>query len=222
MRWIILCLALAGCSSAGGPSVWETAKGALLSGKDAEEAPKGKLTPPRAAIEQMNLALVQMNLEGEDVWPILQPQMRNGPRVVYANQTRQSLTLIESQVVGTRGLGWDLIAAQSSANDPLKRLTPPSEWPREVTRNYRFAGEGPEGDVLRYQCELKRDGEGQVQIAGTDFAVVRFVETCVGDGQDFTNFYDADQQTGRVWVSKQWIGPRMPLLNLEILEPLTQ
>lgn len=219
MRWLCLALALAACSNGSGPSILDAARGALSG--ETTAAPSGKKTPPRAAIEKTGLALVQMNLAGEETWPILQPRMRNGNRVVYVNKTRQSLTLVESQIVATRGLGWDLIAATSDPVDPLSRVTPPDAWPSEVTRRYRFAGEGPEGHVLTYRCTLTRGAPGQIRLAGTPFAVIRFEEDCSGSGPDFTNTYAADSRTGRVWVSQQWVGPRMPLVNLDVLEPLS-
>lgn len=222
---ILLCFALIGCSNSGsdepslGQAIWERLKDA---GTSQEDTPQGKATPTREAITEFNVAMVQMNLEGEDIYPILLPTHVNGPYVVYGNKFRQSLTLRESQITGTRGFGTDMISASSSENDPLKVLTPPLDWPATVTREYRFGGDGPNGRVERYTCTLTPAGENTVTLAGTPFEVIGFAETCAGDAGQFTNLYAADIRTGRVWQSKQYVGSQMPAILLDVLEPLTE
>ena len=217
-----LVLGLAGCTSGGGETpmikgVWERVKAARAA-KDAP--PSVKRSPTRDQIEEYDLALVQMNLAGEDAWPVLFARTANGPYVTYAGQFPQSLTLRESQVTATRGMGTDLISASSSANDPLKVLTPPDDWPPAVSREYRFAGSGPEGRIERYDCTLQRAGPATIALAGTPFDVIGFAETCRGADRQFQNLYAADAKTGRVWQSVQYVGASMPMLTLEVLEPL--
>jgi len=112
-------------------AVWERIKDIR---KDEEEAPGGKATPTRAQITEFNVAMIQMNLEGEDIYPVMIPTHRNGPYIIYGNKFRQSITLQESQIMGTRGFGTDLVSASSSDNDPLRVLTPPDQWPEGVSR----------------------------------------------------------------------------------------
>ena len=219
---IALCaVALTGCSNASGPSmlttVWEQVKASR------EDRPKPvKKTLPRSEIDRLNVAMIQMNLEGEAAWPLMLPAGRNGPHVTYANKLRQSLILNESQIVATRGLGTDMIAAESGANDPLKSLTPPADWPQTVTRAYRFAGAGPAGREMRFTCTLARAGAASITLAGTPIPVIGFQETCTGAEGTFQNRYAADQTTGRVWKSQQFVGFDIAPVNLDILEPLTE
>lgn len=224
MRVVLLgCLALSACTSSTDvplyKTAWEQIK-AARAGKD--EPPKTKKTLTRAQIEELNLALIQINLEGEDVWPIMTPTVKNGPYVTYGNKFRQLVTVKESQITATRGHGTDLISASSADGDPLNTLTPPDDWPSEMTRSYRFAGSGVEGRVESYDCVIQRAGAAQVQIAGTPIDVIGFAETCKGAAGSFTNLYAADAQTGRVWQSQQFIGHDMARMNLDVLEPLTQ
>lgn len=222
---LLFAIALAGCTSAntGEPSiakaVWERLKD---SQEDATGEKSGKATPTRKQITDFNVAMIQMNLDGEDIYPIMLPTHRNGPYIVYGNKFRQSLTLIESQITATRGLGTDLISATSSPNDPLKVLTSPNRWPEVVEREYRFGGGGVTGRIERYTCSLSKAGPAQIQLAGTKFAVIGFAETCKGNAGVIQNLYAADANTGRVWQSKQYVGPTMPAVNLDILEPLTE
>ena len=223
-KLLILPLILAACSSGGSDlklvkGVWE----GLKSAREAKDAPpQGKASPTREQIEELNVALIQMNLQGEDIYPIMLPSHRNGPYVTYATKFRQSLTLRESQITATRGFGTDLVSASSSNNDPLKVLTPPDDWPDGVTREYRFAGGGPEGRVESYRCKFAKGGAAQIQLAGTPIEVVGFAEVCAGEAGQIQNLYAADVTTGRVWQSQQYIGQEMPAINLDILEPLTE
>ncbi len=224
MRVILLAgLALSACTSSTDvplyKTAWEQIKEARA-GKD--EPPKTKKTLTRAQIDELNLALIQINLEGEDVWPIMTPTVKNGPFVTYGNKFRQLVTVNESQITATRGHGTDLIAATSGAGDPLNTLTSPDAWPTEMTRSYRFAGSGVEGRVESYICKIQRAGAAQVQIAGTTIDVIGFAESCKGAAGSFTNLYAADAQTGRVWQSRQFIGHNIAPMNLDVLEPLTE
>ena len=220
---LVLVLALSACSSGGSEplvsGVWDRIKASRS--KDDGSGPAGKQVPSREQIEKFDLALVQMSLAGENVWPIMFARSVNGPYATYAGgKVPQSLTLRESQVTATRGLGTDLISASSSANDPLKVLTPPGDWPAQVNREYRFAGSGPQGRLERYTCVIQKAAETQITLAGTTIDVVGFAESCSGQDGTFQNLYAADARTGRVWQSVQYIGAAMPMLTLEVLEPL--
>jgi len=200
-------------------AVWERIKDIR---KDEEEAPGGKATPTRAQITEFNVAMIQMNLEGEDIYPVMIPTHRNGPYIIYGNKFRQSITLQESQIMGTRGFGTDLVSASSSDNDPLRVLTPPDQWPEGVSREYRFGGGGPTGRIERYTCKFAKGGSAQIQLAGTTFDVIGIAEVCSGEDGTIQNLYAADATTGRVWQSQQYVGREMPAINLDILEPLTE
>ena len=227
MKWIIYTslLALVACSSSntGEPSITQALLEQLKS-EEAEEQPaeRGKKTPTRAQIEEFNVAMIQINLQGEDIYPIMLPTHRNGPYIVYGNKFRQSVTLIESQITATRGFGTDLVSATSSKNDPLKVLTPPSAWPETVEREYRFGGGGKNGRIESYKCKLVNAGPSQIRLAGTTYNVFGFAEVCKGPDGEIQNLYAADAVSGRVWQSQQYIGSRMPAMNLDVLEPLTE
>lgn len=221
---LFLTLVLTGCSSGGdgNPALIKTVWERIKAIRAEDKTPTGKATPPRAKIDELNVAMIQMNLNGEDIYPIMIPTHRNGPYVTYATQFRQSLTLRESQITATRGYGTDLVSASSSVNDPLKVLTPPDAWPDGVMREYRFGGGGPEGRLERYTCRFARGGAAEIVLAGTPIDVIGFAEVCSGETGQFQNLYAADAKSGRVWQSQQYIGSAMPRINLDILEPLTE
>ena len=50
---------------------------------------------------------------------------------------------------------------------------------------------------------------------------VQISETCAGPSGTFENLHFVDASSGAVWRSLQWVGPKMELLDLQILEPYT-
>lgn len=220
LGWGLVLAFLAGCSSGDDKPLVKGLVDRLKEARAEAPAPTGKQVPTREAIEASGAAVIQINLAGEDAYPLLFARTVNRGYATYVGRFPQSLTLRESQVTATRGMGTDLISAASSANDPLKVLTPPDDWPATVSREYRFAGAGPEGRVERYDCAMQRAGAAQITLAGTVYDVIGFAEACRGDDGAFQNLYAADARTGRVWQSVQYIGSAMPMLTLEVLEPL--
>ena len=123
-------------------------------------------------------------------------------------------------MTATRGLGWDLLSAWSSPQDPLARPTPPARWPAGVERSYEFPADGPRGRIETYQCRFERGPVREMVILQRRHRGVEFSETCTGPAGTFENLHLADAGTGFVWRSLQWTGPQMELLDLQVLEPL--
>ena len=216
--------ALAGCGS-GGPNpivqeAWDEAQGFWTN----EPADASAAAAPRALtrndIEAANVAAIWARLDSDPSPTLLYATAQNGSFVTYLSPFRQSITLRGSQVTATRGLGWDLMSAWSSANDPLTRPIPPASWPTSVERSYEFPADGPRGRIETYQCSFERGPVREVVILQRRHVGVEFSEVCTGTAGTFENLHLADTATGFVWRSLQWTGPRMQLLDLQILEPL--
>ena len=45
-------------------------------------------------------------------------------------------------------------------------------------------------------------------------------ETCTGPSGSFENLHFADS-SGAVWRRLQWVGPKMDLIDVQVLEPYT-
>jgi hypothetical protein len=145
----------------------------------------------------------------------------NGDFVTFMSSFRQAVILRGSLVTGTRGLGTDLMAAWSDGSDPLVQPTPPARWPARIVRHYELPSEGPEGDVLTFDCRIERGAASEVTILQVRHTGVEFSETCTGPRGTFENLHFADAATGRVWRSLQWTGPTMELLDIQVIEPYT-
>ncbi len=213
---------LAACSSSGTSPVVTAIKGVVLPPK-AEDIPVtnagAKLT--REKVEAFGLALIRGRIEGEDISNLLTGTAVNGQYVTYVSSFRQNITMLGSLVTGTRGMGGDLLAVRTDANDPVAHATPTTDWPSTLTRDYRFPGVGPEGTTVSVTCNLTHASETTVTIVEVTYDVTPFTEVCTGDGLTFTNTYLAQPDSGQIWQSLQWIGDKVGYVNIDVLEPYT-
>jgi hypothetical protein len=213
---------LAACSSSGTSPVVTVIKGVILPPK-AEGIPVAnagaKLT--REKIEAFGLALIRGRIEGEEISNLLTGTAVNGQYVTYISSFRQNITMLGTLVTGTRGMGGDLLAVRTNANDPVAHATPTADWPTTLTRDYRFPGIGPTGNTITVTCNLSRAPDTTVTIVEVTYDVTPFTEVCTGDGVEFTNTYLAQPDTGQIWQTLQWIGDKVGYVNIDVLEPYT-
>lgn len=215
---------LAGCGSGGpNPIVAEAMDAVRDRLPGADEAPAGP--PPRAisraSIEESGAAAVLARLESDQAPSTLFAASENGGYVTYVSGFRQSITLRGSQITSTRGLGYDLLSAWSSAPDPLVRPVPPQAWPARVERSYEFRDHAPQGRIETYDCTFELGEVSEMTILGRSFRGVEVSEYCSGPHGRFENLHFADLGTGFVWRSLQWVGPEMDLIDLQVVEPYT-
>ncbi len=218
--------ALAGCGSNGtDPIVREMMKqvGGMVPGMPhEEEAPKAPAKPiTRADIQKSGVAAIFARLESDNAPTLLYAVAKNGPYVTFASPLLQQVTMLGSQVTGTRGLGTDMLSAWSSSPDPLNRPMPPASWPRHVKRTYELPGQGPRGTVVTYDCTFEPGATREIVILQVRHRGVEMSETCTGPAGSFENLHLADVGSGFVWRSIQWVGPKMPLLDVQIIDPYT-
>ncbi len=217
---------LSGCGSNGtDPIVREMMNevGGMIPGVPHEEkAPAAPAKPvTRADIQKAGVAAVFARLETDRTPTLMYAVAKNGPYVTYVSPFMQQVTLLGSQVTGTRGLGTDLLSAWSSSPDPLSRPIPPSSWPAHVKRTYELPGQGPRGQVVTYDCRFEPGQTREIVILQVRHRGVEISETCTGPAGSFENLHFADAGNGFVWRSIQWVGPKMPLLDLQVIDPYT-
>lgn len=220
--------ALAACSSGGRGPVADAVLeqlGGLLPGR--AEDPAASASPPpravtRAEITAQDVAAIQARIASDPAPTLMYAGARNGAYVTYVSALRQSLTLRgAAQITGTRGLGTDLLGAESVGIDPLARAIPPARWPRGVRRIYEFPSFGAQGRIESYDCSFELGEVRELVILQRRHRGVEVSETCTGPAGSFENLHFADVETGFVWRSLQWVGPQMDLVDLQILEPYT-
>lgn len=203
----------AALSEAGG--LWGKTKAA----QNVSQAPRAVT---RADIVRADTAAIQARLESDPTPTLMYAASANGGYVTYVSPLRQEVTLHgRAQITGTRGLGTDLVSAWSSAPDPLAQPIPVSRWPSRVKRVYELPGEGPQGLVQTFDCAFERGEPAEMTILQIRYTGVQISETCVGANGTFENLHFVDPASGAIWRSLQWVGPKMELLDLQILEPFT-
>ncbi len=190
--------------------------------KPAQEISQAPRAVTRADIIRADTAAIQARLESDPTPTLMYAASANGGYVTYVSPLRQEVTLHgTAQITGTRGLGTDLVSAWSSAPDPLARPMPVSRWPARVKRVYELPGEGPQGLVQSFDCTFERGEPAEMTILQIRYTGVQISETCVGASGTFENLHFVDPASGTIWRSLQWVGPKMELLDLQILEPFT-
>ncbi len=214
--------ALTACGSGGNDPIVQAAV-QEFGGFWAREDPAPK-TPPRvvtrADIVRANVAAIQARLEGDPSPTLMYAAASNGGFVTYSSALQQQIILRGGQITGTRGLGTDLLAAWTETTDPLARPMPPGRWPARVRRFYELPAEGPRGEVVAFDCYFEPPVPAEMTILQVRYQGVQIPEICDGPTGGFENLHFVDS-SGAVWRSLQWVGPKMDLVDLQVLEPYT-
>ncbi|MFO1208266.1 MAG: YjbF family lipoprotein [Amaricoccus sp.] len=217
-------VALAACGSGGKDPIVQAALDEMGGGLWHRQAPAGP--PPkqvtRADIEKANVAAITARLESDKSPTLMFAASSNGNYVTYSSPLQQQVTLHgAAQITGTRALGTDLLSAWSSGPDPLASAIPPARWPARVKRVYELPGEGPQGQIETFECSFERPVPAEMTILQVRYTGVNISEDCSGPSGSFENLHFVDASTGTVRRSLQWTGPKMELLDLQIIEPYT-
>lgn len=222
---VLLCLAFGGCGSdAGGAGpILKSAVSELTGGKD--DAPQAGPPPgsaprlTRAQVEATGVPMIRIRLENENAVSLMTAQARNGPYTTYLSKFTQSLTLRGTLVTASRGMGYDLLAVDARISDPLVTPRPLADWPSQVQRIYRFPGIGPAGESLQVTCVFRAGEAMSIDIVEVSHAGRQVEEVCQGNGVSFVNDLFVEDETGFVWRSFQWLGPKQGRIDVEILSP---
>ena len=215
----LACLALTACSSGGGNRILMAAIDQIRPGREAPAPPSGaRLT--RAQVEASGAAMIRARLLAERGQTVMTAASENGGYITYLSALQQSLTLRGARITASRGLGFDLLALRAPG-DPLSALTPLRNWPASVTRTYLFPADGPEGQAVTVTCTFEAGPPGRIEIVEVAHVGTEVTERCTGGGVRFDNWYFVGAGSGRVWASRQWLGPDQGVVELEVVEPFT-
>lgn len=211
---------LSGCSSDGSTAAERLGPLAedLIFGEDTPDEPPKELT--RAELAQVPFATIAISTP-DSPRAFVAAVANNDGFVSYQDQTRRSIVLEGGLLVATHGLGYNLSALKHQSNDPVARQTPLADWPGQLVRNYQFALTGAADYEITVNCTLSPIARERIEIVELFFDVVRVGETCGNGKQSFENTYWVAPETGFIWKSVQWIGPRQPeLFTLEVIRPI--
>ena len=123
---------------------------------------------------------------------------QNGDTQTWSSVDDKTLAIRQGQIVGTRGLRGDLVAAEVP---PLSRI---ASGDGEHSRVLVTIGEEEKVRRSRYDCTLSVLGSETVAFVERSYATRRVQETCSGEDGNFTNDYWF--QGGTLRQSRQWMG----------------
>ena len=223
MRWALsalgLMFALGACTS-DGTSAFERlgpqAKEVILGSDDEPAEAPPEIT--RAQLEQVPFATISVQV-GDFPRALVVAVADNEGHVVYQDTTRRSMVLKGGLLSATHGLGYNLSAIKHQADDPVVAARPVAEWPRLITRNYQFSLANRDDYQITVRCRYQQVAREQIEIIELSFDLLRIEEVCGNGRRTFTNTYWAEPETGFIWKSNQWIGPKHDLYVIEIVRP---
>jgi hypothetical protein len=138
----------------------------------------------------------------------------NGAMRTYAAPNEQSIILRNGMLAGTRGLGRDLMSADTAAAAAVIR----SRRAGNAEKTLRYLdGEGRERP-LPLSCAIRPAGTQSYDLAGKAFSGTQMLETCTGLGLSIESSYLVTAQ-GDIVASRQWIGPVVGHVVLQTVRP---
>lgn len=202
---ISLVTALASCSSDGGTPLvdaYRSISTQLAAGRDpAARNARALLTPEFVAAIKVPYLLAELPSRQASATRLLFGQ--SGAVQDWRGPDGISVVLNDDVLIGTRGLGSDLFAA-----DPIPvanwRLGPAGSYDRV----YRHL-DGENREVRSsYRCRFSDGGEEQTDLISREVSTRRLVETCTPfqpNEPPIVNTYWIGIEDNIVWKSKQWV-----------------
>lgn len=185
--------------------------------------PKGNATAaPQVTDDQLAAAglasfpapLMLAKIEAQGATTLIGLYGQNGAMRTYAAPNEQSIILRDGMLAGTRGLGHDLMSAETTAAALVIRSRKAGH--AEKIQRY-LDGEGREGQ-LPLSCDIRPAGAQSYDLAGKVFSGTQMLETCTGLGLTVESSYLVTA-LGDIVASRQWIGPAVGYVVLQTVRP---
>lgn len=218
-------LLLLGCSSEQDtttsiPKVVFGSLSQVLAARKAGPPQRVELTATQLA--SINQPVLQVNPEvfgGTDFLGLFSSRSNSGLGTVQVWQStdKAHLFLRNGVVVGTRGIGGDIISADADVT--IRSLV--AGVGRSGIRTYVIS----DGDVTtteyKFQCTLESAGEENITVVNQVFKTKLMRESCKGGPRGdsvIRNDYWVQKSTGLLRKSRQWIGPRVGYFELILVK----
>ncbi len=195
----LIALTQAACSGVGGLAGFS---GKVLASDGPEIAsPRSRIAAAEARnAPRMKIIIEDRNTEG-DVVQIA----RRGTITTWLSPDNVSLTFDRGLLVGTRGMGRDLMSADvaQSASLIAARQTGP------VTRAHGYLDGADDIVIHSFDCRIERRGPRRIDFNGTPRDTLLMAERCKGEAGSFMNFYWTSARGGEILQSRQWVSPEI-------------
>ena len=169
----------------------------------------------RADVDAAPVNLIRVRIEGTGAMSTLAELDRQGPYTTYMTGDGIALMFRSGVLVGTRGLGVDLMALSSEGLAAGVRAG-------ETTRAYRYLSGDEELVTQKLTCQLTSAPHGSITILERSYTVDQVREWCQGKDQHgaplaFENFYWVESRSGIIRQSRQFISPKFGRAEIEVL-----
>lgn len=213
--------ALAACGGFEGETYGNVYDAVLASLGGTGETPEQPGYEEVFALPYATLALQVEELQGPERPTLLAATTASGGRVWYLDAARRGIALDGGRIAGTRGMTQDVLGAPAEAGaDPLRARTKPGDWPAEtLVIQRRRDGLAQEG-ARAFVCRIENAGPEVVTLYQTERPLVRMREHCANARGGFVNDHWIDPETGAMWRTRQWAGPKTGFLSIAIIKPL--
>ncbi|NCT12315.1 MAG: YjbF family lipoprotein [Rhodobacterales bacterium] len=186
----------------------------LLGACAAAPAPDLRASLTRAQIDRATTPLMLVEVPARGAQATLIPSGQNGGVQSWRTGDNVGLSFDGGVLVGTRGLGDDLMAADVTGTLAALAGGPSQQYPR--IHSY-LDGEN-QTQFRAFLCDMAGPVAETVTIFGRAVPTRRFDETCHSVGLQTANSYRVGAD-GTMWTSRQWIGPTLEYLMTERLAP---
>jgi len=194
----------------------------LLAGCGSGILPSGGARPKasldRAALEARDQPALHATLPALGTAAVMRPSGRNGDVVTWRTPDRVSLSLASGVLIATRGLGHDLMSAETTrAREALAEAAagaPPTGAGYPRIHGYLDGEHRPE--FRSFFCHVSGRAPEVIEILGARHAVIRITETCTDPDLEITNIHWRGPD-GFTWKSRQWVSPELGYLHTERL-----
>lgn len=189
--------------------------GLLPSGGSGGAGPGASLD--RATLEAQGQPVLYATLPALGTSALMRPSGRNGDVVTWRTPDRVSLSLHAGVVTATRGLGHDLMSAETTrARAALSETASGPASGAGYPRIYGYLDGEHRPQFRSFFCRVSGRDREVIEILGARHAVTRITESCSDPDLEFTNTHWRGPD-GLAWKSRQWVGPDLGYLHTERL-----
>lgn len=219
---LVIAISLSACSSAhkGAPSgvgmFVGLVKEKIALGRKKRQTPPAAPVLKRAALAGIKSTLVLAHLEKNNAYGALSLAASNGGYQSLVSADKRMLILKDGVLVETRGLAGDLMESDSAG------LSAALKHPRRAvsfSHMRRWLNGENHKVTARYSCKVKLVGNETIGIVERKYPTRHVREICTDSARTFQNDFWISRRDGKIWQSRQWIGPVPGYISLQVLVP---
>lgn len=208
--------AAVGACSSQGPTIVERV-GSTVKAAIARPEPQPRRERTRAELNEIPYATIGVAFGGGTAY--LVPIADNGGYLDYRDASGRSIRMHGGALAATEGLGVDLEAVRFAQDDPVAHQTELADWPARIFREYQFRKRSGPQYGITLACKYETLARETIEIVEILFDVVRVSEVCTNQARQVVNTYWVEEENGFIWKSRQWAGPTIGHVTIEIIRP---